>query len=207
MLFELISVMIPGTCCFACIPDAIRVVTIMISQRRTFRRFLSLGMNPKCFGPVVLCLVLLTFVANGVHAQVDITEKVRRNTVLDKEIKDFCANYCQGNRREGHLTAVTVQSIGNGRYRGAMTADLRNWQETGEPFNVTIYDWVVRVRTEGLLDSSTCMVTIDSVTVDNDIYGIFSGILDGLRGRKYQISNCKRLLPSAAPVPMHSPGR
>jgi hypothetical protein len=199
--------MIPETRRIACITDEIGVVTIVSSPRRTFRRVISFGMNPKHFGPVVLCLMLLTFVANRVHAQVDITEKVRRNTVLDKEIKDFCANYCQGNRREGHLTAVTVQSIGNGRYRGAMTADLRNWQETGEPFNVTIYDWVVRVRTEGLLDSSTCMVTIDSVTVDNDIYGIFSGILDGQKGQKYQISNCKRLLPSAAPVPMRLPGR
>lgn len=183
------------------------VVAIVSSQRRTFCRFIFLGMNPEHFGLVVLCLVLLVSVVNGVHAQVDITEKVRRNTELGKKIKDFCANHCQGNRREGRLTTVTVQSIGSGRYRGVMTAELRNWQETDEPFNVTIYDWVVRVRTEGLLDSSTCTVTIDSVTVDNDIYGILSGILDGQKGQKYQISNCKRLLPSADPVPLRLPPR
>ena len=76
-----------------------------------------------------------------------------------------------------------------------MTAELRNRQDAGEPFNVTIYDWIVKVRTEVLLDSSTCMAMIDSVTVDNDIYGFFSGILDEQIGRKYRISNCKRLLP------------
>jgi hypothetical protein len=38
-------------------------------------------------------------------------------------------------------------------------------------------------------------VIIDSVAVDNDIYGIFSEILDEYKGQKYQISNCKRLLP------------
>jgi hypothetical protein len=135
------------------------------------------------------------FWASGVHAQVDITEKVRRNTTLDKNISEFCANHCQGNRREGHLTAVTVKPIGNGRYRGAMTAELRNWQDAGESFNVTIYDWVVKVRTEVLLDANTCTVVIDSVSVDNDIYGIFADILDEQKGQKYQISNCKRLLP------------
>jgi hypothetical protein len=152
-------------------------------------------MNPACFGLGFFCLALFLFWANGVHAQVDITEKVRRNTALDKTISDFCASYCQGNRREGHLRAVIVKPIGNGRYRAAMTAELRNWQDVDEPFNVTIYDWIVKVRAEGLLDANTCMVIIDSVTVDNDIYGIFSDILDEHKGQKVQITNCKRLLP------------
>lgn len=181
------------------------MITIVRSQRRAVCRFIFFGIKPERFGLVVICLVLL--MANGVKAQVDITEKVRRNTVLEQKIKDFCTNYCQGNRSEGRLTTVTIQSIGNGRYRGAMTAELRNWQETGEPFDVTIYDCVVRVRAEGLLDSSTCMVTVDSVTVDNDILGIFSGIFDGQKGQRYRISNCKRLLPSANPVPRRLPTR
>jgi hypothetical protein len=143
----------------------------------------------------VVALALIVPWAGGVHAQMDVTEKVRRNTALDKTISDFCDSYCQGNRREGHLTAVTVKPIGNGRYRAAITAELRNRQDAGEPFNVTLYDWIVKVRTEGLLDANTCIVIIDSVTVDNDIHGIFSGILDEYKGQKVQISNCKRLLP------------
>ena len=184
------------------------VVAIVGSQRRIFRRFIFLLMNPICYCLVAVCIVLLMSVAGGVHAQVvDITEKVRRNTVLERTIMDFCAEYCQGNGREGHLISMTVQPVGKGWYRAAMTAELRNRQEAGEPFNVTIFDWVVRVRAEGLLDSGTCMATIDSVTVDNDIYGVLSGILNGQKGRKYQVPNCKRLLPSAEPVPRRLPGR
>jgi hypothetical protein len=160
---------------------------------RAFCRFIFFHMKSRSIG--VLALALLMSWAGGVHAQADVTAKVRRNTALDKQISDFCANYCQGNMREGRLTAVTVKPIGNGRYRGAMTAELRNRQDAGEPFNVTIYDWLVKVRAEVLLDASTCVAMVDSVTVDNDIYGIFSGILDEQKGRKYQISNCKRLLP------------
>jgi hypothetical protein len=183
------------------------VVTIVSSKRKAFWRFIFFRITPERFGLAVFCLVILVSSADRVHAQVDITEKVQKYTVLDKKIKDFCANYCQGNRREGHLTGVTLQLIGNGRYRGVMTAELRNWQEAGEPFDVTIYDWDVRVRAEGLLDSSTCMATIDSVTVDNDIGGILSGILDEQKGQKYEISNCKRLLPSADPAPHRLPTR
>ena len=70
--------------------------------------------------------------AGRAQAQVDITDKVRRNTMFDKQIDELCASYCQGNGREGHLTSVTVKPIGNGRYRGAITAELRNRQEAGE---------------------------------------------------------------------------
>jgi hypothetical protein len=168
-------------------------VNIVRSQRRVLPRFIFSRMSPGCFCVIVLALFMSS--ASGVHAQVDVTEKVRRYTALDKAIGDFCASYCQGNRREGRLTAVTVKPIGNGRYRGTMTAELRNRQDAGEPFNVTIYDWIVKVRAEALLDESSCMVVIDSVTVDNDMYGILSGVLDEQKGQKHQISNCKRLLP------------
>ena len=156
----------------------------------------------------MLALALFLSWAGGVHAQVDVTERVRRNTALDKQISDFCTSYCQGNGREGHLTAVTVKPLGNDRYRGAMTAELRNRQDAGEPFNVTLYDWIVKVHTEVLLDANTCIAMVDSVTVENDIYDIFSGILDEQKGRKYQISNCKRLLPPPSPSrPPAQPGK
>jgi hypothetical protein len=183
------------------------VVAIVSSQRRTFRRIFFFGMNSERICLVVFCVVFLTSVANWVHAQMDITEKVRRNTVLDRTIRDFCSEYCQGNGREGRLISATVQPIGKGRYRAAMTAELLNRQEAGEPFNVTIFDWSVRVRAEGVLDSSTCVATVDSLIVDNDVYGILSGVLDGQKGRKYQIPNCQRLLPSAEPVPRRLHGR
>ena len=44
---------------------------------------------------------------------------------------------------------------------------------------MTIFDWSVRVRAEGVLDSSTCVATVDSLIVDNDVYGVLSGVLDG----------------------------
>ncbi len=165
----------------------------VVSKRLALCRFVSAGLKPKCVCMIIVALFVSA--ANVVQSQVDITERVRRNTPLEQNIRSFCESHCQGNRREGHLTAVTVRPIGNGRYRGAMTAELRNWQEAGDPFNVTVYDWVIQVRTEGLLDSNTCIVIIDSVTVDNDIYGIFADILADQRGKKYQIANCRRLLP------------
>lgn len=171
------------------------MLTIVRSFGRAFCRFIYLGMNPKCFGLVVFSLALFIFLASEVPAQVDVTEKVRKNTALDEKIRDFCASYCQGNRSEGHLVTVTAQPIGNGRYRGVMVAELRNWQETGDPFNLTIFDWIVRVRTEALIDGGTCTAVIDSVTVDNDMYGVFSNIVGDQKGQKYQIPNCKRILP------------
>jgi hypothetical protein len=167
----------------------------MTTGKRALCGFIRSDMTPKCFAVVVLSLALFLPLGNGVLAQVDITEKVRSNTPLPQTIKDFCATYCQGNKREGHLRSVTVRPIGNGRYRGSMTADLRNWQEMDAPFNMTVFDWTVRVRTEALLDASTCIVVIDSVSVDNDPSGLLSGVLGDPKGRKVQVSNCKRLLP------------
>jgi hypothetical protein len=126
---------------------------------------------------------------------VDITERVRSHTPLHQTVRDFCETYCQGNKREGKLRSVSIRPAGNGRYRGAMTADLRNWQEMEEPFNVTVFDWTVRVRAEGLLDVSTCTVVVDSVTVENDPYDLLSGILGDPKGRKVQVPNCRKLLP------------
>jgi hypothetical protein len=140
-------------------------------------------------------LALFLPLGKGLFAQVDITEKVRRYTPLARTISDFCASYCQGNKREGHLRAVTIRPMGNGRYRCTMAADLRNWQEMDEPFNLTVFDWTVEVRAEGLLDAGTCTVVVDSVAIDNDPYGLLAGALPDLKGRRYQVPNCKRLLP------------
>jgi len=76
-----------------------------------------------------------------------------------------------------------------------MIADLRNWQEMDEPLNVTVFDWTVRIRAEGILDASTCMAVIDSVAVENDIYGVISGLLEEHKGQKHLVPNCKRVLP------------
>lgn len=167
----------------------------MTAGKRAPCGFIRSGMVPKCLALVFLSLALFIPWGNEARAQVDITEKIRRSTPLPQTIRDFCATYCQGNKREGHLRSVTVRPIGNGRYRGAMTADLRNWQEMDEPFNVTVFDWTVRVRTEALLDAATCTAVIESVAVDNDPSGLLSGILGDPKGRKVQVSNCKGFLP------------
>lgn len=139
--------------------------------------------------------VLYVAVPNGAYAQVDVTEKVQKNTPLARKIQEFCTAYCQGNKREGHLRVVTLRSLGNGRYRGVMTADLRNCQELEEPFPVTVFDWTVGVRAEGVLDASTCTFVVDSVTFHNDPYGLLAGALENPKGQKVQVANCRRLLP------------
>jgi hypothetical protein len=162
----------------------------------SFRRFTDPETEPKRRA-LVFCLALTAALGtlSHVQAQVDITERVRRNTPLSQTIHDFCATYCQGNKREGRLMTVTLRLSGQNRYRGVMTADLRNCQELDEPFNVTVFDWTIRVRTEGLLDISTCTFVVESVTVDDDPHGLLAGVFGDPRGRKVQIPNCRRLLP------------
>jgi len=159
------------------------------------RRFRCRLVTPRFSGLAALSLGLFMLIVSGALAQTDITEKVRRNTPINQTIQDFCDSYCQGNQREGHLTSVVLQPIGGGRYRGSLTADLRNWQEMDEPLNVTVFDWTVRIRAEGILDATTCTAVIDSLTVDNDIYGVFSDLLDEHKGQKHTVPNCKRILP------------
>ncbi len=144
---------------------------------------------------LAVSLVFLALIPSGAFAQEDITDKVRKNTPLARKIQDFCAAYCQGNKREGHLRAVSLRSLGNGRFRGVMTADLRNCQEMEEPFPVTVFDWTVRVRAEGVLDSSTCIFVVDAVTFHNDPYGLLEGALEDPKGQKVPVANCRRLLP------------
>jgi len=158
------------------------------------RRFRCRIVKPKAAWLAAWSLAFLMLIS-GALAQTDITEKVRRNTPLNQTIQDFCDSYCQGNQREGHLTSVTLQPVGGGRYRGTMIADLRNWQEMDEPLNVTVFDWTVRIRAEGILDASTCTAVIESVTVDDDISGVISGLLDEHKGQKHSVPNCKRILP------------
>ncbi|MHC1744475.1 MAG: hypothetical protein AB9873_15800 [Syntrophobacteraceae bacterium] len=139
--------------------------------------------------------VFFALFPNQSSAQVDVTDKVRKNTPLAQKIRDFCADYCQGNKREGRLGSVTLRPLGNGRFRGVMTADLRNWQEMEEPLSVTVFDWTVRVRAEGVLDSASCTFVVETVTVHNDPYGLLEGVLDNPKGQRVQVANCRRLLP------------
>jgi hypothetical protein len=167
----------------------------MTMESSFIRRISCPGTTPCLVKAAVLSLAVLIFPFSTGLAQVDITERVRRNTPLNQTIQDFCANHCQGNQSEGHLASVVVQPIGGGRYRGSTIADLRNRQEIDDPFHVTVFDWTVRIRAEGLLNADTCMVVIDSITVENDLYGVISGMLEQVKGHAYPIPNCKRLLP------------
>jgi hypothetical protein len=168
---------------------------IMTPIMSPIRRFRSRLVTPRFSGLAALSLALFMLMASGTLAQTDITEKVRRNTPLSKMIQDFCASHCQGNQSEGYLTSVVLQPIGGNRYRGYLIADLRNWQEMDEPLNVTVFDWTVRIRAEGVLDATTCTAVVNSVTVDNDIYGMISGLLDEHKGQKHTVPNYKRILP------------
>jgi len=175
------------------VPDA--GSPIMTTILSLVRRFGCRLVKPKAAVLVALSFAFLMLMLSEALAQTDITEKVRRHTSLNQTIQDFCDSYCQGNQREGHLTSVVLQPIGGGRYRGSLTADLRNWQEMDEPLNVTVFDWTVRIRAEGVLHASTCTAVIESVTVDDDISGVISGLLDEHKGQKHTVPNCKRILP------------
>lgn len=159
------------------------------------RRFSCSGTTACLLRVAVLCLVVLILPFSAGLAQVDITERVLRVTSLNRAIQDFCASYCQGNESEGRIASVVVEPVKGGRYRGVTVVDLRNRQEMGNPFNVTVFDWTVRVHAEGLLNADTCTVVIDSITVENDVYGLISSLLEQYRGNTYPIPNCRKILP------------
>lgn len=150
--------------------------------------------RPTGRGLLLACLLVLASLATG-HAQVDVTEKVRTHTPLGQKVREFCATYCQGNRREGRLLDATLKPLGKDRYHAVMTASLRNCQEMEDPLPMTLFDWTIRVRAQGVLDASTCTLVVDSVTVDHDPYGLVAEALGDPRGQKIQVAHCRRLLP------------
>jgi hypothetical protein len=128
----------------------------------------------------------------------DITQQVVSQTDLDEEIAQACLDYCQGNRRHGLLTRVSVNRSGTQIFKLRGEAKFRNYhfQESLELFGqridggLTLFDYTIVVIVEGELDENTCKFRVDNVNIENDQIGL-SSLARSEEGKVYTIDNCK----------------
>ena len=142
---------------------------------------------------VFLSLVLATQISYSK----DITDKVIKETLLDEHVASFCSIYCLGNQRNGKLKSVTITPAENSIYTIKGKAALRNWQIAGEPLNMTVFDRTVIVNSTGTLNSESCELKVDDVTVENDFQNIVTNLLKSnsdVIGKVIEIPDCKKFL-------------
>jgi len=127
----------------------------------------------------------------------DITEQVIKETPLDEQVLLFCDIYCLGNERKGTLESVTVAQTDKESYRVKGKAALRNRQVAGEPLNLTVYDRTIIVNSIGTLNSETCKLKVDDVTIENDFQNIITNLFKSnsdIIGKVIDVPDCKKFL-------------
>lgn len=123
----------------------------------------------------------------------DIKEKVMKETVLDEQIKAFCALRCVGNEKEGSLKTLTIDPAGKDLYTVFGIAALRNRQVVKDQY--VLFDHTVYVSSRGTLNSETCMLKVEDAKVDNDYNGIFTQMLrseSDVVGKSFKVPDCRR---------------
>jgi hypothetical protein len=102
---------------------------------------------------------------------VDLTALVKQETDLDERIARACRDHCQGNRREGRLTTVSVVRTGAHHYDVQAQAALVNRQYQDPPRvlgrrvggGVEVFSYTIDVEASGTLDDRTCQLRIDRI--------------------------------------------
>lgn len=131
----------------------------------------------------------------GVSTAKDIKDLVIRETILDEQIKAFCALNCVGNEKEGTLKSLNIDPMGSTLYTVIGVAALRNRQVIREPFEYVLFDHTVYVKSRGTLNPENCMLKVDDAKVDNDYNGIFTEMLrseSDVVGKSFKVPDCRR---------------
>ncbi len=163
-----------------------RVQVTLITMRNTGRYFTA---------ALVLCAVFISH--PGALRAKDIKNQVIRETILDEEIRAFCALNCIGNEREGTLKTLTVDPAGKDRYSVFGIAALRNREVMNNPFEYVVFDHTVYISSRGTLNSATCVLKVTDAKVDNDYHGIFTEMLrseSDVVGKTFKVPDCKRFI-------------
>ncbi len=156
---------------------------------------------------VIILTLVSVFIMIGTELSFakDITKQVIAHTKLDEEIAKACQNNCEGNRRKGTLTRVTIERIDDHTFKVQTEAHFRNYEHKDPPKifgqsiggGVALYDYTIVVAAEGELDDSTCILTITDVDVLNDDeFSRRTDLKSKARreiGKVYEIDNCSRL--------------
>ena len=151
-------------------------------------------------GTIRLALTLLTLLItvssfSGVSSAKDIKDQVIKETILDEQIKAFCALRCVGNEKQGTLKTLTIDPAGKDLYTVFGIAALRNRQVVKDPVEYVLFDHTVYVSSRGTLNSDTCMLKVEDAKVDNDYNGIFTQMLRSetdVIGKSFKVPDCRR---------------
>jgi len=143
-------------------------------------------------------IMLFLMIVPGTAWAKDITQQVINQTDLDEKITLACLNQCQGNRRQGSLTRVTINRSGAQNFEVQGEAKFRNYhfQEDlvvlGQRIEggFTLFDYTIVIIAEGLLDEKTCKLRVSNVKVENDQIGL-SSLARREEGKVYDLTNCK----------------
>ena len=121
----------------------------------------------------------------------DVTSQVIKETDLDERVAAACARHCQGNKRQGRLTRVTVERSGSTNYavRGYFQLSNRHDPVAG----VTAWSYTINVEAHGTLDGRTCRLTVNRIKVINDTLGLGS-LARREEGKVHDVKDCRRFL-------------
>lgn len=135
------------------------------------------------------CLIS-AFLAASVEAK-DVTSQVIRETDFDEQIAAACARHCQGNKRKGRLTRVTVDRSSSTNFAVRAYAQLGNRHDPVP--GVTAWSYTINVEAYGTLDERTCRLTINRIKVINDRVGL-SSLARREEGKVHNVKDCGRFL-------------
>lgn len=146
---------------------------------------------------ITLFLITLPIIWSDIVSAKSIRDQVIKETGLDEQVALFCRQYCRGNERKGYLKGVTVELLKTGHYRVVGKAALQNRHVVKKPFVFVLFDRTVIIAASGTLNPDNCKLQIDNVSVENDFYDVFNGILrnqGNVIGRVERIPNCRRFI-------------
>ena len=137
-----------------------------------------------------------TPLAIGSEDWIDITNRIRNETDLEKRIQDTCQKECKGNRRNGGLDWLKVKRIDTSSFHVTAKAYARNHEHQKTPVGggFAVFDWTLHLTANGKLDLTSCKITINSATATGGTAAVNKSLEDGISGKTHDINNCRNIV-------------
>ena len=123
----------------------------------------------------------------------DITKQVIEHTDVDDQIRVFCNQYCQGNHSKGTVNRITIVHAKKHYYKvfADMTLLNRHVMKNG----IELFDYAIKGRGHGVMNSQSCHVRVDGIHVLNDPTGVFNKLAKDEVGKVHHVPDCAQFLP------------
>ena len=140
-----------------------------------------------CIFSAILVLLLVTQPASAR----DITSLVKQHSILEKRIVDGCRRYCLGNLREGKLIKVNIDRVDPIKHEVTALASFKNHQVISSELtgNFTLFNYTINIHVTGLLDQTSCELTVTKVDIVGDNAGLIKGAQRAV-GRVVNVEKC-----------------